>query len=37
MRLDPQDEKEKAVAKAINSAALIIMLILGIALTSLKQ
>lgn len=37
MRLDPHNEKEQALAKAINSAALIIMLILGIALTSLKQ
>jgi len=37
MRLNPQDDKEKALAKAINSVALIIMLILGIALTSLKQ
>jgi len=37
MRLEPNDDKEKALAKAINSAALVIMLILGIALTSLKQ
>lgn len=37
MRLDPQDEKEKAISRAIASAALIIMLVLGIALTSLKQ